>query len=264
MLGEVPRVAKRITAEARRRATRALYDFFSTRKNGEDVTFLNFGFVPVDVPHPDPLSRPCAQLYHEVASGAPLRGRRVVEISSGRGGGAAWLMEHHGPASLVGVDLSPKAVAFCRARHRAPGLSFVVGDAESLPFSDASFDVALNVEAAINYPDLDRFASEVHRVLRPGGAFLFTDICRTANVASLRSRLARPGFVLTGERDVTENVLRALDARTEGVSELVDRTFPWVLRRPVREFAAIRGTSVYRDFESRAVSYWIFSLERRP
>ena len=49
------------------------------------------------------------------------------------------------------------------------GLDFVHGDAESLPFSDGSFDAVINVEASHAYPRLTRFLEEVVRVLRPGG-----------------------------------------------------------------------------------------------
>ena len=57
----------------------------------------------------------------------------------------------------------------------AQGLSYVQADAENLPFDDASFDVVINVESSHCYPHIDRFLSEVRRVLAPGGCFGIVD-----------------------------------------------------------------------------------------
>jgi SAM-dependent methyltransferase len=65
------------------------------------------------------------------------------------------------------LDYNPDGIAYCRKRHTLPGLDFVHGDAEKLPFPDDSFDAVINVEASHAYPQLSRFLSEVARVLRP-------------------------------------------------------------------------------------------------
>ena len=53
---------------------------------------------------------------------------------------------------------------------------FEVGDSESIPFEDEKFDVVLNVESSHCYGDMDQFMSEVTRVLKPGGHFLWCDL----------------------------------------------------------------------------------------
>ena len=68
-----------------------------------------------------------------------------------------------------------------------PGLDFVHGDAENLPFPDESFDAVINVEASHIYPHFDRFLSEVKRVLRPGGHFLHVDFRNRDNFPSWES-----------------------------------------------------------------------------
>ncbi len=79
------------------------------------------------------------------------------------------------PASYTGLDLNPDGISFCRRRHDLPGLEFVQGDAEDLPFPDESFDAVINVESSHLYPHFPVFLTEVARVLRPGGNFLYTD-----------------------------------------------------------------------------------------
>ena len=115
------------------------------------------------------------QLYHRTATQADLSGKQVLEVSCGHGGGASYLVRTLRPASYTGLDLNADGIAFCRKRHNLPGLDFVHGDAESLPFADESFDAVINVEASHGYPDFPRFLAEVARVLRPGGHFLYAD-----------------------------------------------------------------------------------------
>merc|ERR1719460_1375102 len=79
------------------------------------------------------------------------------------------------PSLYVGVDLNALQVASATKRSGSSGpcpLSFVQGDAENLPFPDASFDIVVNVESSHTYPHFDRFVAEVRRVLRPNGRFV--------------------------------------------------------------------------------------------
>src|ERR1700759_2808441 len=138
----------------------------------DDVVFLNIGYEedpPMALPPPecDEPNRFYVQLYHRVATQTDLSGKRVLEVGCGHGGGASYLTRTLQPASYTGLDLNPAAVAFCRRRHQLPGLEFVQGDAENLPFPDHYFDAVLNIESANNYPRFRQFLAEVARVLRP-------------------------------------------------------------------------------------------------
>ena len=61
-------------------------------------------------------------------------------------------------------------------------MTFQQGDAENLPFDAEQFDVVLNVESSHTYPQMEKFLSEAHRVVQPGGHFLFADIRETRNI----------------------------------------------------------------------------------
>ena len=97
-------------------------------------------------------------------------GRDVLEIGVGMGADhLQWALSR--PRSLTGVDLTPRAVEFTRARLRAHGAAsdLRVADAERLPFADASFDIVYSWGVLHHTPDTPRTIREVHRVLRPGG-----------------------------------------------------------------------------------------------
>ena len=159
--------------------------------NQDDVQFLNWGYEedpPLGLPL-DPADEPnrySIQLYHQTATqdGVDLAGKKVLECSSGHGGGASYLSRTLKPASYTGLDFNAAGVEFCNERHKVPGLDFVHGDAENLPFPDESFDAVINVEASHIYPHFDRFLSEVKRVLRPGGHFLHVDFRNRDNFAT--------------------------------------------------------------------------------
>jgi SAM-dependent methyltransferase len=82
------------------------------------------------------------------------------------------LLRQHGYRS-VGVDISSKLVALGRRKY--PGLELIEGDAENLPFENASLDGVLLSGLVHHFPDPRRLAAEVKRVLRSGGRFVAFD-----------------------------------------------------------------------------------------
>jgi SAM-dependent methyltransferase len=245
---------------------RAWYQFLAGRYRDPRWTFMNYGYRSAEAgPRLDAADEPdrsCIQLYDAVAGAVPLAGREVLEVGCGRGGGASYVARYLEPRRMVGVDLSPRAVALCRARFEVPGLSFEPGDAERLPFGDASFDVVLNVESSHCYGRLPVFFGEVRRVLRPGGSFLYADFRPADEVAGWRASLDAAGFALRGERNLTAGVVAALeaddDAKRALIGSLVDRPLAGVFR----EFAALRGSELHGLFRSGACQYHAFVLAR--
>ncbi|QNM96269.1 methyltransferase domain-containing protein [Chitinimonas koreensis] len=77
-----------------------------------------------------------------------------------------------------GVDIEPEAVAFAlKKRGDAPYPDFRVGDARALPFEDASFNLVtcmMGTAAHIPAGDMATVLAEIHRCLRPGGAFILS------------------------------------------------------------------------------------------
>jgi ubiquinone/menaquinone biosynthesis C-methylase UbiE len=197
-------------------------------------------------------------LYQVVAGAVDLAGREVLEVGSGRGGGASFVARYLRPSRVVGVDVSPLSVAFCRARHTAPGLSFEVGNAEHLGFEAASFDAIVNVESSHCYGDLGAFVREVRRVLRPGGHFLYADFRSRAELDAWRAGLLAAGLRLVAERDITPGVVEALDADDERKRNLIEARVARPLVRAFCQFAALRGTVLYDKFRDGSVVYRAF------
>ncbi|TMK72647.1 MAG: class I SAM-dependent methyltransferase [Actinobacteria bacterium] len=94
---------------------------------------------------------------------------RVLDVACGSGNTALAAARRF--AEAVGVDYVPELLAHGRERAAAEGLEveFVEGDAQALPFEDASFDVVLSTFGAMFAPDQEQTAAELLRVCRPGG-----------------------------------------------------------------------------------------------
>ena len=97
-------------------------------------------------------------------------GQRILDAGCGPGGNGSWLGRH---GRVVGVDLVRDALEFVHARR--PTTIPVQATAAQLPFDDHAFDVVVAVTLLYTVADHRAAASELARVLRPGGAVLILE-----------------------------------------------------------------------------------------
>jgi demethylmenaquinone methyltransferase/2-methoxy-6-polyprenyl-1,4-benzoquinol methylase len=147
-----------------------------------------------------------AEMVSHVAGCKP---RLVLDVATGTAGVALDIETTTG-ARVVGIDLTEAMLGVGRRvvsdAHRENRISLVLGDADSLPFEDASFD-ALSFTYLLRYvPDPAATMRELARVVRPGGAIASLEFMRPPNPvwhASwwLYTRLALPagGYVTGGK-----------------------------------------------------------------
>ena len=221
--------------------------------------FMNYGFEDGDGPdlHPsDEVNRLFIQLYSMNLRGAEIEGRDVLEVGSGRGGGASWVARSLEPRSVVGVDFSSEAVNLCSQWYGdQDNLSFVEGNAEDLPFDDESFDLVYNVESSHCYGDMGAFIEQVHRVLREGGTFCWTDLRDAETMSLLPGMFESRGFEIVESAIVVDEVLRALDEINEAKIEQITKQVPKSIRKSVKTFAGVKGTPVYEGFVNGSMTY---------
>ena len=124
---------------------------------------------------------------------------RILEIGCGPGSLAQSLHHWYPSASVTGIDRDTAFIDF--ARTQAPEVTFLEGDAVSLPFADHSFDVTIS-NTVMEHIEPSVFLGEQYRVLRPGGVCLVLS--------------ARPGRVNIAAPCISEI--------TEFEQEIYDRT----------------------------------------
>ena len=96
-------------------------------------------------------------------------GDKILDVATGSGNTAISAARRF--CEATGIDYVPELIEHARKRAEVEGLeiTFGVGDAEDLPYPDASFDVVLSTLGVMFAPDQEKVAEELLRVCRPGG-----------------------------------------------------------------------------------------------
>ena len=107
-------------------------------------------------------------------------GERVLDLGSGAGTDSLVAAQMVGDEGHVtGIDMTPEMLAKARgaaAEMGAANVEFVEGEAERLPFADASFDVVISNGVIDLIPDKDAVFAQLYRVLAPGGRIQVADV----------------------------------------------------------------------------------------
>ncbi|HEC42594.1 MAG TPA: SAM-dependent methyltransferase [Bacteroides sp.] len=230
--------------------------------------FLNYGYQSLNGdPHlslleTDETDRYSIQLYDHVVNRAELLDKDVLEVGSGRGGGASYISRYYDPKSYTALDISASIIDFCKDYYDVEGLSFKKGVAEDLPFEAESFDTIVNVESARVYKSLKTFFSEAYRVLRKDGKFLIADMIRPKDLNEFKQQLKDCGFRTLHETEITANVVESLNRDCERRQKLIRKRSPGFLVNSFNTFAGIKGTERYKAFTDGTFEYWSFVLEK--
>ena len=148
-------------------------------------------------------------------------GTRLLDV--GCGAGQLALIAARAGAQVVGCDIATNWLEKARTRAAAEGLkiTFEEGDAESLPYADAQFDVVTSLIGAMFAPRPDRVAAELTRVCRPGGMIAMANWTPGGFVGQMFKTISKhiapsgmPAPVLWGD----EATVR--DRLSEGIADL--------------------------------------------
>ena len=210
-------IALRISPpKIRSRFWKSLYQRMARSHKDPEFKFMNYGFKDKNPPTLSPEDEPdrlFIQLYHMNLRDTDIEGKDILEIGSGRGGGASWVSKTLNPKSLVALDYSEEAVNRCiEWYYTQKNLIFLEGNAENLPFEDETFDVVYNVESSHCYGNIPAFLDETFRVMRKGGKFCWTDMRDQKTMDEMHEQFLHSGFSIESRKEVTDNVLRALIA----------------------------------------------------
>lgn len=120
-----------------------------------------------------------ASVSKELAHSVALNGLKVLDVGCGLGGPCRMLADEF-DCNCTGIDLSGEYIRTAIALSKLVGLddktTFLQGNALQLPFEEGTFDIVWTQHVQMNISDKSGFYSEIHRVLKPGGYFLYYDI----------------------------------------------------------------------------------------
>lgn len=154
----------------------------------------------------------------------------ILDIGSGIGGPARYISDRFG-CRVTGIDLTAEFCAVARYLNALLGLEDRVsvheGDALAMPFDGAALDGAYSMNVSMNIADRDGLYREIHRVLKPGGWLVLSEVAQgsggdidyptpwanhadasfLATPTETEARLTAAGFIVEALRDVTDRSL---------------------------------------------------------
>ena len=237
-----------------------------------DWHFMNYGYIP-NIKETEGNIAPfevkdqqhSANMYHYLVCKATLAGKTVLEIGSGRGGGARYVAGNFHPDKYVGLDIAKNAINLARKLHVIPNLSFIQGSGESLPMDDSSIDVVINVESCHGYGDVKIFLREVARVLRPGGHLLLVDFRNSVeNMDLFKQELKDSGLILISEEKISANVVAAIDSDDGSKKAKIESLVPPRYQKLFCDFAGVVGSRFYTTLKDGTRPYYRFVLTKPP
>ncbi|MBS0656396.1 MAG: class I SAM-dependent methyltransferase [Verrucomicrobia bacterium] len=246
-----------------------IYNKIARRDASGKFIFMNYGYHDEQVDSPlslqpqDEPFRYFAQLYNHVVQDIDLHDKDVLEVGCGRGGGGSFLVRYKNPRSYIGIDLSDRAIAWCASHYPFPNACWKQGLADALPIPDSSVDIVVNVESSHCYPNMDAFLSEAARTLRPNGYLALCDIRLTSAIEKLDTALTSSGLRLLKRREITSQVLHALDHVSQVRDAQITSVFPALFRKAVRDFAAVKDSTIYNMLKSGEMKYISYLLQKR-
>jgi len=245
---------------------KSIYWFIGKLDKNKEIHFMNYGYcetdknVPLD--HEDENNRYSIQLYDHLTANVELTYKDIVEIGCGRGGGLAYCSKKALPSSSLGIDIDRHAVDFANGFYNVNNLSFKTGDAHNLPLMNDSCDILLSVESSHRYQRMDIFLSEVNRVLRPGGYFLFTDFRYNYEWPEVQRLLSNSGMNVIMDKDITCCIIKALEKDDERRRTLIKKLVPKPFQKLTFKFAGNVGSGTYESFVKRKYIYQSYILQK--
>lgn len=170
LLGTVGVTRAKIDSETSQRASRQWWDADAAAYHDTHADFLGVDSPPHEfVWCPEGLHEGDWHLLGDI------EGKRILEIGCGSAPCSRWLASHG--AHPVGLDISRSMLDRGLAAMAAggPRVPLIQAGAEELPFADESFDLACSAFGAVPFvADSGQVMREVHRVLKPGGRWVFS------------------------------------------------------------------------------------------
>jgi ubiquinone/menaquinone biosynthesis C-methylase UbiE len=218
---------------------------------------MNFGYKGASLQlKPEDVSEQLHfQLYNVISGGLDVKGKSVLEIGCGRGGGCYFFSEYKQAGFIIGIDQSESNIKIAKKLVGDEKINFWVQSAEDMHLFPESFKVIVNLESSHCYSDKGKFFKNVFDLLKPGGVFMYADIFFSANLPKVKAYIISLGFTIEQEQDITKGVLASLKERPiKHISAFKKYIVPLFLD----SFYGYEQSTIYKELSSGEKKYYSF------
>ena len=103
-----------------------------------------------------------------------IQGKTVLDIACGTGYGSRILKTQGNAQKVIGIDISPEAVAFARSRYKLDSIEFMIGSITDISLQSNCFDVVVSFETIEHVNEQEKALLELIRVLKNGGVLIIS------------------------------------------------------------------------------------------
>ncbi len=224
---------------------------------GRFIKFMNCGYVEDKCEtvvsekfKTEKIEQNSIRLLFEVIGSVDCSGKRIIEIGCGRGGNIYYLNKYFSPKEIIGMDLCLQNIVSCQNSNHG---SFLVADAEKIPFKDKCFDVAVNIESSFHYSNLLQFFRDTYRILKSGGYLLYADVIDKKKVNKIEEYIEMAGFSVIKRRNITPNVLLSFESIAN---------YTGANQKTKLEFSDMKNSGNYKKMKKDEAEYRIYTLKK--
>jgi len=236
--------------------------------------FMNHGYSPASkLLDENNIFINSASLYLKLLDDIDTKGKTILDVGCGRGGGVKTYSEVLEFNKIHACDYNEKFIDFCKHTHT--GIEFDVCSATSLSekYKEKSFDIITNVESSHCYYDgyadpiskigggnairekhilgLNMFFDGVKSILKPNGVFCYTDSFSTLQLDELKLSTFEDGFKNIISTDITNNVILACE-------EMLEKNIPKMPNGIVKKFIENTTSGMYFNYTKNGMKYLTF------
>ena len=217
---------------------------------------LNFQLNPEDEPN-----RLFLNLVEQVIGNLDLSEKRILILGSGRGGNADYIARYKNPREIIAVDRSERAISFSSGEYSDECLAFINSSIEDLDINNlGKFDIVLSIESSHCF-DQNIFLEKTKELLGQDGRFILADFRSIHQIEALVSGIQERDMQIIKQKDITQNILLAMENQTEERMRQIKEVMPSFLHGVVGEFVGIKNSGIYTKFKNRSFEYFILNIE---